>query len=929
MANLPQGTVTFLFTDIEGSTRLVQELGPAYRDVLERHQALLREAFGRGVEVTTEGDSFFVAFGDAEDAIGGAVAAQRAVAGATWPGGRQLRVRMGLHTGQGVLGGDSYVGVDVHRAARIAAAGHGGQVLVSESTRALVERSLPEGVSLRDLGPHRLKDLAVPERIFQLTIPGLTDDFPALTSLSVLSTNLAKPLTSFVGRVRELDEVRALVGTQRLVTVIGTGGTGKTRLMCEAAAGLLDQWADGVWLVELAPISDADQVVPAIARAVGAREEPGRPLVDAVVDYLQAKRLLLLLDNCEHLIAPVAQLTEQLLGAAPTLSIVATSREALGVAGERLFQIPSLSVPTDDDSDPEHGPDDAWRDAAAASDAVRLFTARAGAALPGFALDAAGLRDVVEICRRLDGIPLAIELAAARVALLSVGDIAARLSDRFRLLTGGRRTAVPRQQTLEAAIDWSWELLTDAERRTLCRLSVFAGGWTVEAAAAVVLDPSSGAGDATFDALELLGRLIAKSLVMVDRGAATTRYRQLETIRQYARERLVAAGDADELRDRHLAYFLAVAEAAAPRLTGPAMAVALRQLDPDLDNFLAAVEWGFEADVASALRICLAMAVYGRSRSLSEGFEILTRAATAVDRLPDAETSILAARLLAAAANAAWMVGSAPLGMTWADRAMRIADAAADPRARAEARNAKAMTSLFVGQEEGVLEWADEAAGIAEELGDWSSIGFIQAGISQWEAERGNVPAAAARLAVATAAANRSGSPEVIAFTALSRGRVAGFSMQLDEAREAFATAIAAYAEIEDNGLVLVARSDFAHALRHNGATDEALALYRETLHDWMHAGNRGAVANQVESFALLLVGNDSPAAVRLLAAATAAREAADAPMLSFEQAEFDGATARLRNDLDATEFETAWEAGRRLSLDEAVTLALATTAGG
>jgi predicted ATPase len=696
--------------------------------------------------------------------------------------------------------------------------------------------------------------------------------------------------------------------------------------MFETAAGMVDEWPDGVWLVELAQISDPEQVLPTLARAIGARDEPGRPPLDAVTDYLRTKRLLLLLDNCEHLITVVAELTERLLAAAPTLSVMATSREALGVAGERVFQVPSLAVPVHAAADPGHETDQGWLATAAASDAVRLFADRAAAALPGFALDDAGLRDVVEICRRLDGIPLAIELAAARVAVLSVHDIAGRLSDRFRLLTGGRRTAVPRQQTLEAAIDWSWDLLTDDERRTLCRLSVFAGGWTVEAAAAVVLDPRPDGGDATFDALELLGRLVAKSLVMVDRGAATTRYRQLETIRQYARERLVAAGESDAMRGRHLAYHLRLAEAVAPRLTGPEMAAALRQLDPEIDNFRAAVEWGFEADVSSALRICLALAIYGRSRSLSEGFEILAHAARLVDRLPDAGSSVLGARLLAAAANAAWMVGSAPLGMTFADRAMVIADASGDPRARAEARNAKAMTSLFVGEEVGVVEWAEEATRIAERLGDWSSIGFIQAGLSQWEAERGNEAGAAARLAVATAAANRSGSPEVIAFAALSRGRVAGFSRRLDEAREAFSTAVAAYAEIEDNGLVLVARSDFAHALRHNGATEEAQALYRETLHDWMHAGNRGAIANQLESFAFLLLDGEPRASARLLGAASATRKAADAPMLSFEQVEFDAAMERLRDRLGAREFATAWEAGGRLSLDEAVALALSAT---
>jgi predicted ATPase/class 3 adenylate cyclase len=922
MVDLPQGTVTFLFTDIEGSTRLVQELGPAYRGVLERHQSLLREAFRDGVEVGTEGDSFFVVFADVERAVGAAVAAQRALAVEAWPGGRPVRVRMGLHTGQGTLGGDSYIGVDVHRAARIAAAAHGGQVLLSESTRALAERALPDGVTVRDLGAHRLKDLAVPERISQLVIEGLEAAFPAIVSIGDRRTNLPAPLTSFVGREAELAQVRAMVRAGRLVTVVGTGGTGKTRLLLEAGATLADGWTDGAWLVELAPISDPELLPQAVARAIGAREEPGRPTMEAIEDFLRPKRLLLLLDNCEHLIGPAAETAERLLAAAPGLSILATSREALDAVGEMVFQLPSLDMPDDAD----HGTGDAWRERALASEAVRLFTERATAALPGFSLAGADLGAVAEICRRLDGIPLAIELAAARVPVLSVSDIALRLGDRFRLLTGGRRTAVPRQQTLQAAIDWSWDLLTDAERRLLCRISVFAGGCTVDAAAAVAMDGPADAGDAAFATLELLSHLVAKSLVIVDRQATPTRYRQLETIRQYSRERLVEAGASAEIRHRHLAYFVALAERIGERLLGADMAAALKELDPELDNIRAAVEWGLEEDVASAMRICLAVAVYGHTRSLAEGFELLSRAAEAVDRLPDGENSALAARILAAGANAAWMVGRAPQGAKWAERAFVIAERIGDRRGRYEALKERAMTLVFMGREEDALPRADEAVRIAEEFDDWRSIAFIHAGLAQWEAERGDAAAAAIRLASATAAAHRSGSPEAIAFAELSHGRVAGFSRRLDEARAAFARSIDAYAEIEDDGLVLVARSDLAHALRHNGAIEEALPIYRETIHDWQHTGNRGAIANQLESFAFLLEGSDPTTAARLLGAAAALRDAADAPRLSFERTEFDEAGARLRAHLGEGAYRDAFTDGRGLDAEAAIALALKAT---
>ena len=931
MAILPQGTVTFLFTDIEGSTRLVQELGPRYRDVLERHQALLRDAFAAGAEVGTEGDSFFVAFASATDAVGAAVAGQRALAQEPWPDGHRVRVRMGLHTGQANLGADGYVGFDVHRAARIAAAGYGGQVLLSESTRSLVSRDLPDGAAIRDLGLHRLKDLAVPERIFQLAIGGLDEDFPALRTMDYSRTNLPAQLTSFIGRERELGELQALARAHRLVTVIGTGGTGKTRLMLQATADLVGEHEDGAWLVELAPISDPELVVGAVARGLGIREDPGRPLIETVLDYVRTKSMVVLLDNCEHLIGSVAELAEQLLATSPRVSLIATSREALGVTGEHVYQVPSLGLPDEPGAPGEHGAEDVLPPDVLASEAVRLFVDRATAVLPSFVLTPADAPAVVEICRRLDGIPLAIELAAARTPLLSVHEIALRLGDRFRLLTGGRRTALPRQQTLQALIDWSWDLLTDDERRLLRRLAVFSGGCTLEAATEVArdVDETPSGDDGSLDTLDTIGRLVGRSLVVADRGGST-RYHLLETIRQYARDRLVAANESSDMRGRHLAFFLALAEEAEPALNGPDMVAWLARLDADADNLRAAIDWAFEEDPVSAMRLCVALALYWRSRSLAEGLDSLRRAAELAGSLPvsvdpDSERAILIARVLAAAANASWMAGSASVGVPWAGESLRIARQTGDARSLGEALTAMAMTTVFTGELDGVLEWTDEAVRIAEGIGAWAPIAFVESGLSQWEVERGNHEAAMARLAKATVAAERSGNPEAIAFTALSHGRVGGFAGRLDGARRWFAKAIDGYSQIGDVGLVLVSRSDFAHALRSNGAVEEAVELYRETLHGWQHRGNRGAIANQLESVAFIGVEKgDNLRAAELLAAAEAIRETADAPMLVFERTEYDAAVAAVRDRLEAQQFEAAWADGRRLSTDEAVALALA-----
>lgn len=932
MAILPQGTVTFLFTDIEGSTWLVQELGPRYRDVLERHQELLRDAFGAGVEVGTEGDSFFVAFASATDAVAAAVAGQRALAREPWPDGHRVRIRMGLHTGQASTGADGYVGFDVHRAARIAAAGHGGQVLLSESTQALVSRDLPDGVSIIDLGPHRLKDLTVPERIFQLVVRGLEAEFPALRTIDSSRTNLPAQLTSFVGRERELSELRALARAYRLVTVIGTGGTGKTRLMLQASAELVHEHADGVWLVELAPISDPELIVQAVARGLGIREDPGRPLMDTVIDFLRTKSLLVLLDNCEHLIGTVAGLAEQFLAASPGVSLIASSREALGVMGEHVYQVPSLGLPDATAMPDEHGERSASFEDVRDAEAVRLFVDRATAVLPSFALTPEDAPAVVEICRRLDGIPLAIELAAARVPLLSVQEIAMRLGDRFRLLTGGRRTALPRQQTLQALIDWSWDLLPDDERCLLRRLSVFVGGCTLEAAAEVARLPDETAtgDDPSLDTLDAVGRLVGRSLVVVDRGGST-RYHLLETIRQYARDRLGAADETSVMRNRHLAFYLELALEAEPELIGRDLAAWLARLDADVDNLRAAIDWAFDEDHAAALRMCVALAIYWRTRSLAEGLDHLRRAAELArqisppDPVEDRELATLVARTLAAAANASWMAGSASIGLPWATESLRIARQVGDAQTLGESLNAMAMTTMFTGEFDGVVEWTDESVRVAEGIGAWYYIAFIESGLSQWEVERGDHEAAAARLATATVAAERSGNPEAIAFSALSRGRVNGFGGRLPDARRAFAKAIDGYAQVGDWGLVLVARSDFAHALRINGATDEAIGLYRETLHGWQHAGNRGAIANQLESVAFLSLGReDDLRAAQLLAAAEAIREAADAPMLAFERAEYDAAVATVSERLDGPTLESAWADGRRLSTDEAVALALA-----
>jgi class 3 adenylate cyclase len=408
--DLPMGTVTFLFTDIEGSTRLLQALGPSYRDLLERHAAILREALSAhgGVEISTEGDSFFAVFPSASQAVAATVTAQRALAREPWPNRQRVRVRMGLHTGEGQPGGDSYMGIDVHRAARIGAAGHGGQVVLSAATRTLVEGALPEGISLRDLGVHRLKDLGQPEHLAQLVIPGLEQDFPPLRTLDA-PRNLPAELSSFIGRKRELDEVSELLAATRLLTLTGPGGTGKTRLAIRVAARLSSAFADGVFFVDLAPLNDPSLVGPTIARSLGLSDQAEQPIVDLLKGHLERRELLLVLDNFEHLL-PAAKVVDGLLAGAPRVKALVTSRSILNLYGERTFEVPPLALP-----DPTHLPDLVEL---SSNEAVALFLERARMARPDFAVTKESAQAIAEICVRLDGLPLAIELTASRIRLL-------------------------------------------------------------------------------------------------------------------------------------------------------------------------------------------------------------------------------------------------------------------------------------------------------------------------------------------------------------------------------------------------------------------------------------------------------------------------------------------------------------------------------
>jgi predicted ATPase/class 3 adenylate cyclase len=698
---LPTGPVTFLFTDIEGSTRRWEADPVTMRKVLERHDSILTQGIegtgGRALLDRGEGDSFFAVFARPADAVAAALLIQKALLAEPWPDGAPVLVRMAIHTGQA---GDDYRGPDTNRAARIRAIGHGGQVLLSHSTQALLQGALPDGATLLDLGEHGLKDVTLPERVFQLAHPDLLAEFPRLKSMNMFRQNLPATVTSFIGRERELGEVRRLVRESRLVTLTGSGGTGKTRLALEVAGELIDDCPGGVCFVDLASLTEGEWVPQAVAAALGLREDPGRSVTQVVVEHLAPARALVLLDNCEHLVEACSRLADSLLAACPQLSILCTSTEALNIAGEVAWRVPPLGVPAAADSLPA--------DRLAEYEAIRLFVDRATAGRPDFMLTDQNGAAVAQVCRRLDGIPLAIELAAARIRAMSPEEILRRLDDRFRLLTGGGRTAMARQQTLQAAVDWSHTLLEDQEKVLFRRLSVFAGGFRLEAAEAV------GAGDplAPADVLDLLVRLVDKSLVIADEVEGTTRYRMLETLRQYGKDRLAESTESEAVHQLHFEHFLGLADDAYSGRVTDAIAW-LNRLETERENIRAALDWSATAGDGRDLELAGALpwfwGVRGPFREASERLE------EALRRNPEASPG--RARGLRGAGELAMTQGDFSAARRWLEESV-----AAWRQLDAGVEVAHTLERL------GLLEWAEgDADAVTRRFGEilptWREIG--------------------------------------------------------------------------------------------------------------------------------------------------------------------------------------------------------------
>ena len=911
MTARPSGTLTFLFTDIEGSSRRWEAQPEGMREALARHDALLRETVERhgGHVFKTVGDAVHAVFATAPDALRAAVEGQRALA----EGGWGCAVRMALHTGTADERDGDYFGLALNRVARLRDAGHGGQVLLSAATHELVRERVPEGVELRDLGVHRLRDLAEPEHVYQAAVWGLPADFPALRLADDHPTNLPTALTSLVGREQEIADIIRLLARARLVTLTGPGGTGKTRLALAVAEQAQGRHADGVWFVDLSPVTDTSLVASGIAQPLGIREREGHSLGEALKAYLREKRLLLVLDNFEQVVE-AAPLVRELLAASAGLTVLITSRSALRVSGEHEYAVPPLPVP-----DAVHLP---TPDVLRQNPAVVLFEQRARAVRADFVVTDENVVAVADICARLDGLPLAIELAAARIRSLSPEAIRNRLDGRLKLLTGGPRDVSARQQTLRGTIQWSYDLLDRAERVLFRRLAVFAGGCTLEAAEAVC----NADADLSLDVLDGLAALVEKSLLRQRDGpGGEPRFTMLQTVRDFATELLEASTEEDALRRRHATYFLALGEAAEVHFRGPDEHQWLAWLAVDYDNLRAALVWSVAKDDAeAAMRLAGALRNFWLARGLlTEGREWLERALA----LPGATSRTVArAKALSARGFLANGQDDQQTVRPSLEEALTISEELGDRAGMTTALWFLGLTLQKQGDIDAARRLLEQMLTLAREVGDQVATGDALRWLAVVAARDDDRVGARTLLEEGMMLARATGDRSGLAHALIVLGELARLDADFETTEAVNREAVALRRE-RGAGTTAIPLHNLAWALLNQGNAAAAAVNFTESLVLSRSQGQKSLAAMCLVGLAGVLGARGKlRQAVQLIGATEATFATIDGRLDPADQNDLDRTVASLRDMLDADTFSAAYEEGRALSLDEAVALALEQT---
>ena len=870
---LPAGTVTFVFTDIEGSTRLLQAIGARYGEMLETHRRLILEAATDrgGISFGSEGDALFIVFRSAPAAVAAAAAAQQALAAHPWPPDGAIRVRIGVHTGEATLVGGNYVGLDLHRVARIAAAGHGGQVLLSRSTLSLAEGSLPPGVTVRDMGERRLKDLSRPERLYQLVIPGVLADFPPLRTLDVTINNLPTQVTSFIGRENEVAEARKILESSRLLTFTGPGGTGKTRLSLQVAAEIAGTFPDGAFFVPLDTITDPDLVPSTIVAAVGV-QDASRPPLERLLDHLRHRRVLLVLDNFEQVL-PAASIVAEILRGCRGTTLIVSSRAALRVSGEQEFPVAPLDLPGQ-----LTPPIDLEK--LSHYESVALFIERAVSIRPDFRVTSQNAPAVAEICARLDGLPLAIELAAARVKLLSPEAILARLGTRLGLLGGGARDLPERQQTLRGAIAWSFDLLDQPSQRLLWRLSAFVGGSRLEDAEAVC-GPAPELGVDVFDGL---AALVDQNLVRQVETSGEPRFTMLQTIRDFALEQLDASGERQAIARRHATTFLALAEQAAPLLMGPHRRRWLDELEGEHDNLRAAIAWATEANEAeTAVRLGAALWRFWQMRGY----------------LREAQGRLAAVLAMPGVAT------RTPL--------------------RRQALDATAGVSYWMADIDRTRVLYEESLAIARELGEPHGIGEALYNLSfVFSINRTDAPLARRMDEEALALFRELDDPHWIARTLWALANAIYFMEDIEGSRQPLEESVTLFRRAGDQFGLGWAQHTLGLVNFRTGHLEAARAAWSEMLRIFAAAEDVTGVGTALSNFRSLAVeAGDAVRALRLGGASAAVVLRTGSDLTTFIE-EMEGRTERVASlAVDRATAEAAWAAGQAMTMDEAVAYAL------